>query len=867
MGVTIHRINLFFENMPDQLRAKRIWVGLFFLFATGFLAVGVKNVVIDESLAAYFHKDDPVKQAYDKFRSIFGGDEYVYIVYRARDKDIFSHSSLMALKGLHHALADYRLGLPDNEPSPLDHMEEVKSLINVKYMEASGNTLYSRSFIGDRLPGAQNPGDDLREEYRQKALDHPDYPLIYLSRNSQYGGIVLRTDFNARKKRRLAVDSSGNPEKKPGGGSRFDTADSMFSDDSLFSEDLSSEDSLSEMSGPARGSGFLEDQELEQTDIREYPKFMNALRAVLADPAYTDYLEFYPVGNPVLMDFFTTAVIEDMGRLMSLVLLLIVIMLWLLFRSFSAVVWPVLIVLFTIVWVLGIIGWLNIPMSAMLQVIIFLSLSVGIADSVHILSGYLFFRNSHQTHAQALRAVMKKSGLACLLTSLTTAVGLLSLTLVPLKPIAQFGLFAAIAVLFAFALTIFLLPLLLDLWAPVSKNRLAKKDHFIQGWLKQVEGVGINRSRAVLALFALAGIILFYGLLQLKIDSNFVEIIKKGLPLREAYTLVDEHMGGTGNTEVMVDLNQADALKDPQVLFAMEALQKFMENDKANRVVKTYSLVNVVKESFKALNNDDPKKYVIPKDPRLLAQVLFLFENANPKDRSRLVSDDYSKARIKLNSTNAGSIEALEILGSIQSFIDEQFAPLHQSYPDLKVTLTGNMALLAIMLDYIAWAQIKSFGLALVVISLILLVVLGSWKAGLAALAPNLFPILTTFGLMGYFKIALDADTLLIAPIIIGLAVDDTIHFMTHFRIEMEKTKSVAGAVISAVREAGQAIAFTSIILSAGFLVFLLSFHNGLSNFGIFAAIAVLTALISDLFLLPALIRVINLNFNQRSIQ
>jgi predicted RND superfamily exporter protein len=854
MGLTIRKINLLFENLPDQLRANRIWIGLFFLFATGFLAFGVRNVVIDESLAAYFHKDDPVKQAYDKFKSIFGGDEYVYIVYKARDKDIFSAASLAALKSLHHALADYRLDLTDDEASALDHMEEIKSLINVKYMEAVNNTLYSRSFMGDRLPSSQPSGDELRETYRQKALDHPDYPLIYLSRDSQYGGIVIRTDFNAKRKKPIAVNPGSEP--KPDGGSLFD------SDDFFSPEDL-----LSKKSGlGSLGSGPSE-VELEQTDIREYPKFMKALRAVLADPAYADVLEFYPVGNPVLMDFFTSAVIGDMGRLTSLGLVLIVIMLWLLFRSFSAVVWPILIVLITIVWVVGLIGWLNIPMSAMLQVIICLSMSVGIADSVHILSGYLFFRNNQLDHGKALRAVMKKSGLACFLTSLTTAVGLLSLTLVPLKPIAMFGLFAAIAILFAFFLTIFLLPLLLDLWAPVSKNHRQKKDHLIQGWLKQIEGVGINYSWQVLTLFTLAGLILFYGLLQLKIDSNFVETIKKGLPQREAYIIVDDHMGGTGNMEVMVDFKQADALKDPQVLFAMESIQKFMENDKTNRVVRTYSLVNVVKESFKALNNDDPQKYVIPSDPQTLSQVLFLFENANPRDRTRLVSDDYSQARIGLNFINVGSIEALEILGTIQSFIDKQFDPLTHTYPDLEVTLTGNMALLAIMLDYLAWAQIKSFGLALVVISLILLVVLGSWKAGLVALAPNLFPILTTFGLMGYLKISLDADTLLIAPIIIGLAVDDTIHFMTHFRIEMERTQNIAKATINSIREAGQAIAFTSIILSAGFLVFILSFHNGLSNFGIFAAIAVLTALISDLFLLPALIQVINLNFGQRSPQ
>jgi len=845
MGRTIHKINQFFGNLPDQLRSKRIWVGMFFLFATVFLAFGVKNVVIDESLAAYFHKDDPVKQAYDKFRGIFGGDEYVYIVYRARDKDIFSDQSLAALKGLHHALADYRLALPDNEESPLDHMDEVKSLINVKYMESSDNTLYSRSFIGDLLP--ETPKE--KEAYRQKALDHPDYPLIYLSQNSEYGGIVIRTDFNARKKRGIEAMGSGTGQEH---GQGFDSDDFMSNEDSAKQEDSALE--------PDR----LGAEELEQTDIREYPIFMKALRSVLAD--HDTALEFYPVGNPVLMDFFTAAVIGDMGRLMSLVLLLIVIMLWLLFRSFSAVVWPIIIVLFTIVWVLGLVGWMNTPMSAMLQVIIFLALSVGIADSVHILSGYLFFRNTGMDHAQALLSVMKKSGLACLLTSLTTAMGLLSLTLVPLKPIALFGLFAAIAVVFAFLLTIFLLPLLLDIWAPVSKKGNREKVHFIQDLLGRTEKIGIRWSWQVVTIFSMAGLVLFYGLLQLKIDSNFVEIIKKGLPLRDAYTLVDEHMGGTANLEVMVDLGTADALKDPQVLFAMEALQKFMENDPKSQVVRTFSLVNVVKESYKALNNDDPAAYIIPGDPHLLSQVLFMFENANPKDRIRLVSDDYSRARIGLNSTNVGSIEALEILKTTQAFIDQKFEPLTGKYPDLEVTLTGSMALLSIMLDYLAWAQVKSFGLALVVISLILLVVLGSWKAGLVALAPNLFPILTTFGLMGYFKIPLDADTLLIAPIIIGLAVDDTIHFMTHFRIEMERTKDIAAAVIASIREAGQAIAFTSIILSSGFLVFLLSFHNGLSHFGLFAAVAVLTALISDIFLLPALIRVINLDFGQRSI-
>lgn len=273
------------------------------------------------------------------------------------------------------------------------------------------------------------------------------------------------------------------------------------------------------------------------------------------------------------------------------------------------------------------------------------------------------------------------------------------------------------------------------------------------------------------------------------------------------------------------------------------------------------SLVNVVKESFRVLNNDRQKFYRIPSDPAVLGQVLFLFENANPKDRKRLVTDDYSKARIGLNIVNAGSIEALEMMESIQAFIDQRFRQLETTYPELQVTLTGNLALLSIMVDYIAWAQIKSFGLALIVISVILLMVLGSSKAGVIALAPNLFPILASFGLMGLFNIPLHADTLIVAPIIIGLAVDDTIHFLTHYRLEYGKSKDIFSAAVKAIREAGQAITFTSLILSSGFLVFLLSFHNGLSRFGIFAAIAVMTALISDLFLLPALCKMCRIDF------
>jgi hypothetical protein len=832
MNTLIKRVNLFFENIHQRLKRHQFWIISIITLLTIFLALGMDKVIIDESMESYLREDDPVKLAYDRFRSYFGSDENLYVVYRAKNKDVFSDDALKVLKKVHEELVNYRLTMSSDEKSPLDHIKEVKSLINVKYIEAHDDVLYSRNFIGDNLP--QNK--EQRENYRIKALNHPDYPNLYVSENSEYGGIVIRTDFNAESPIPTTADNE----------SLFDDSDVLFEEtDDAFSEPIPKEHKIT----------------LNKTKIEDYPAFVNALNQILDKKEYKAVLEFYPVGNPVIMDFFVTEVMADMSRLMGFVLLLIMVILFLLFRSLCAILWPVVIILLTIIWIIGLVGWSGIHMSAMIQVIVFLALSVGIADTVHILSGYLFFRNKQMSHNDAIDAVMKKSGLACLLTSLTTAIGLISLVLVPIQPISNFGIFASLAVLLAFFFTIVLLPLMLDLWAPVSKNKKVQSEHLVLALIKRIENVSVKRPWKVITVFAISGVILLYGFCQLNVDSNFVEVIKETLPLRKTYTIVDNQMAGTTNMEIMLSFHQENALQDPKVLFCMDDIQKYITENYGDKIIKTISLVNVVKESYKALNNDDPQKYIIPSDARVLRQVLFLFGNANPSDRRRLVSDDYSRARISVNSVNVSSKEAIKIIDQIQKFIDDKFHPLKSRYPELNVRLTGNMAMLAIMLEYVSWSQIKSFSMALGTISIILLLVLGSWKAGAISLIPNLFPVLTSFGLMGFFGIPLDADTLLVAPIIMGLAVDDTIHFMTHFRIEIQTFGNIEKAVIYSIREAGQAITFTSIILSCSFLVFLLSFHNGLSHFGIFSAIAIMTALISDLFLLPALCQTMRIDF------
>jgi uncharacterized protein len=842
------KLNRFFEGIPDGVTRHRWKTWIIFLLLTVFMVMGMGKFKLEMSMVSFFRDKEPVKLAYDRFRAIFGGDEMVYIVYKAKDGDVFSTESLTAVKGIQEELLNYRLKLKEGEESVFNHITDVKTIINASFLEAREDSLISREFIGKNIPKTQQEVKALKLQ----AANQPDYPRLYFSDDFRYGGIMVKTDFNS-----IPVDAPDEEE--------------AFSGEALDEEPEMEEPDLA-----------MEEQELpdiysdeylpvfKKTRIKEYVPFVKEISSILNKPEYSDHLEYHAVGNPPLMAYAFKNMTSEMGMIMVGSLLLIIIVLWILFRSFSAVVWPVLIIILSLIWVMGVIGWSGLAMTEMYNIIVFLILAVGVADSIHILSGYLYFRNQKFDHQTAIRAVYRKSGLACFLTSLTTAAGLLSMVFVPIVPLQRFAVFSAVGVMIAFMLSVFMLPLMLDIWGPVSRKkagRIAKEEdgnHFIQSFIRRFEKISFAFPGRIILIFGICSVVLVAGSLKVRVESNSIENIKDGVPIKNSYKLVDEYLGGTGNLEVLIDSGVVNGFKDPALLKAVDSLQSHVESFYPGVVVKTISLANVTKDSFKALNEGDPDKYLIPDDAQVLAQTLFLFESANPKDRRQLVSDDYRMVRVGINSVNLGSIKALELMKTIDTYIDQDFSPLKERYPKLKVTTTGQMPLQSKLMDYISWSQIQSFAIALVTISIILLILLGSVKIGIIAIIPNLFPIITAFGVMGYFDMALDVHTLLVVPIIIGIAVDDTIHFLTHFRLEMELGSDVKTAIIHAYREAGQAIVFTSLVLAIGFLVFLFSSAKGFSYFGILSATSIVAATISDLVLLPALLYITNRKQEQK---
>lgn len=311
----------------------------------------------------------------------------------------------------------------------------------------------------------------------------------------------------------------------------------------------------------------------------------------------------------------------------------------------------------------------------------------------------------------------------------------------------------------------------------------------------------------------------------------------------------------------MIDTGTTDGILDAQLLMAVDDLQTSLEERYPNTIGRTYSLANIVKDTNQIMNDEDTDFYVIPNSNQSVAQLLYLFNSANPEDRRNLVSDDYSRSHISVNSKSMGSYGYQKMFIEVEQEITAKFASFKTTYPDLEIVLTGTMATLMVVSDEIAKSQFNGFALALLLISFIMIITLGSLRGGLMGMIPNAIPSFLAFGLMGLFGIPLDTDTLLIAPVILGIAVDDTIHFMTHYRVELAKTKSISIALESAIREVGQAVLFTTMIIGLGFAVLSFSDYLGMAKVGFFGSLSIFVALLCDLFLIPAMIIVFKPTF------
>ena len=819
-----------FECIPRLANANRWLVVAMFGVMSAVMVLGIeRHFALDVSIEAWFDETSGPFQTKNEFKKLFGSDENVFVIYRPSSGDVFSESALLTISRLHREIEQASLQSTGNQ---LSRIMAIDSLYNARYQVADGDTLISKKLIGEDFPKSAEE----REMRRSIAYGQEGFRRVFFSEDFQYGGLQIKTNFGAEA---VAPDDFVD----------FAEEGSLL-DDSDFS--------LSDEAGLTNGGAATDTNEVyfAKVDQADYRQFMTELREIIDSPEFKDF-EFHYVGYPVQNDYMLDSMDEAAG-LIGLMVFIFIALLWMLFGSLSAVVWPLFIVSLATLLSTGLGCWLEISFTAMWMLTLMLALAVSIAGCIHILSTYMIYQREGNCHQRALALTYKKTGMPILLTSVTTMVGMLSLSISEISAIKGFAYSSAAVVAFVYVLVMLLLPILLTIWHPsvptpgksVLKDKLAIDMQPLLAWVAVFTR---RHSKTIVVTYAAIIIVLLIGAFDIKIDSNDTMLHRDGSPSRVALDLVDESMMGGMALEILMRFSEPDAMKDPKVLQIIAAWQEDIAQHHSDKVIKTFSLADVVKNTNQVMHGGDPAFHTIPDDPRLTSQLLYLFNNSNSVDRRNLVNDDYSSSHITFMMRNKGTYDYLPFFDVLNKDLEAYFSPLEKQYSEMDVQITGTLKLLMALNDEVTRTQLKTFGSALLIITVLLMIALGSVQAGIIAAIPNFLPAIATFGLMGLFGVPMDYNTLLIAPVIIGIAVDDTIHFMAHYRQSWLELGDVDAAVTSTLREVGQAVTFTSLILGLGFGVLSFAEFLGLARPGFYGFAAIMAALLSDLFFLPAL--------------
>jgi predicted RND superfamily exporter protein len=578
-------------------------------------------------------------------------------------------------------------------------------------------------------------------------------------------------------------------------------------------------------------------------------RIVAAIYAVIERHQAPDF-ELYATGTPVMLVDLQTEMRQDMAMFTALSLLAIIVLLALAFRRTAAVVLPVAAVLVAVLATLSLMAIAGIAIKLPTQILPSFLIAVGVGAAVHLMAIFYQARRRGDAKEDAVAFALGHSGLAIAMTSLTTAGGLLSFRAAELAPIADFGLMAPVGVVLSFLVTVAMLPALIAVF-PMRDERALPSDALT---LSQRIAVGCGRiaTRHAKTTAAFWAVILVASLgfaTQAQFSHAPFQWFPEGHRTRDAADVLNDKMNGSLFLEFLIHTETENGVQDPALLQSFETIQRNVAEIRSGDmfVGRTLSLADVVQEIHQALNENRPEYFVVPDSQPLVAQELLLFENAGSDDLEDLVDPQFSTARLTMKLPFLDAV----LFGPYFDLLREEVRA--QLGPDIEFSATGMGVLAGETIGGVVRTLARSYVIAFAIISPLLVLLIGNLRLGLAAIIPNLTPIVFALGVMGWLGLPLDAFTLMIGSIALGLAVDDTIHFMHNFRRYFAQSGDVDLAVTETLTTTGQAILFTTLILATGFFVYFFATMVVLHNFGLLTAMTLFVALLADLFLAPAL--------------
>ncbi|MBW2558629.1 MAG: MMPL family transporter [Deltaproteobacteria bacterium] len=841
---------------------------------TAILVPGIIKLEFDNSIESFMPKNDHEYIYYNELKETYG-DNGRFAIMAVTSDNLWSAETFQKLDRLISDLEEYKDFNEELEGSRLRKFDSIVSRGEVQYNDLMATFEDDPAF--QRL-------------LARKIGKSPKNGIISARGLKKLHGQIIRSmDF----KKMEIVDTIASPltmEDIKGENDTLETYDLVEKDDSGRRMLPSSPKEIKEFRrrlerNPSFEKGLYsrDAQTGEITDFCVIIKFINldnqdpAIREMMeVTNSYLGDLDITSSGVPVVNMWMNDYMHSDLFRNIPLVLLVVVIVFYVNFRSVRGIVLPFVTLGLAELWILGLMGYIGYRVTPVGVSIPPLMIAVGSSYAIHLLNQYYAdFNVIMKTDRRAgLYESMTHISMTVLLAGLTTFIAFMTLATSQVSAIREWGIASAIGVMFAVFISCSLIPASLVLLPGTRPSALFHKDKTTKTVVDRIIALmakgAIVHYHKVLIIVGILIVVSIAGMARINVETAFLNYFREHDPVKLDTETIGDKFGGGWSYDILIDSGKVDGVKDPKFLVVIEEFRQWLISD-ANihlNIGRTESFSDFIKTMHMAMNNDDISFFRIPENPLDIIDYLEIYSGDDEDSDGRFdefepfVDIDFRNfnllARLgEREDYHVGTTEIIRIADEIAVYLDENL-PEGTSY-----TISGFPMMDTKLVHYVVTGQMKSLFLSLLVVGLIVALLFRQIKAGPLALTPMSIAVIINFGIMGWLQIDLDMATSVIAAITIGIGVDDTIHFLNAFRHNRARGLSIDETIRHTLAVSGKAILFTSLALVFGFSILITSNFLPIALFGILTAATMINTTIGALLVLPSVIKATGITLDE----
>lgn len=566
-------------------------------------------------------------------------------------------------------------------------------------------------------------------------------------------------------------------------------------------------------------------------------------------------------GRSVGQLYYVNTMITEMTTYVGMSILLVIVFLIISFKSLWGLMVPQIVIVGSMIWIVGIMALIGKPINILLIVLPSIMFVVAMSDVIHLMSKYLELLRSGLSKLDAIKTSFKEIGMATFLTSLTTSIGFFSLLFVNVIPIQDFGLYTGIGVLIAFVITYSTLPFLFYL---TKIPEVGKRDdrNFWKPIMRKVFLITMRNRKIIPWIGIIVTVVFAHGASLIVVNNFIMDDVSEESTVKQDFDYFDSKFGGVRPFELAITLKDStESMWSIERLKEIEKVEKYLINEyKVNVNTSLVQYLSILNRASYAGNTDYFEVTDSKTDLRRYKRMLKIADQG--KFIRSVLDSTENTTRINGGVPDWGNIKATEENEKFYAFLKKENLEEH-----LKIHVTGTAHLLDRNMSYMSSSLVEGLAFAIIVVSILMALLYRSFRMLIISIIPNVIPLIVIAGIMGYFGINLKITTAIIFTISFGIAIDDTIHFLSNFKLELKKGKSKIYALKSTYLGTGKAIVLTSAILVGGFSMLLMSSFMGTYYMGLMICITLVVAVLSDLFILPLLLLYFYPDPNKKSIK